>query len=317
MYRIKACLTALFAVLFSYAYAQQVSNVRFEQDGDHVIINYDLDKPTPEITLQLSEDGGLSWSEPLTNCQGDVGNHMISAGRNAIIWFPLEERDNLVGSRICFRVQSAPAGKEITVRGVSFQMVFVNGGTFMMGAGSEQGNDYYNNEKPVHQVTLSNYYIGQYEVTRSLWYAVMYPEIDDIRDPNYPRGLVSWDECQIFISTLNRLTGLKFALPTEAQWEYAAKGGERSGGYKYSGSNNPDDVAVYFGYTRKYGISLVGSKLPNELGLYDMSGNVAEWCSDWYGYYELSSQNDPAGPKRGSSHVVRGGNYGSADIVGG
>ena len=194
-----------------------------------------------------------------------------------------------------------------TVHGVAFKMVRVAGGTFQMGATSEQGSDAYDDETPVHSVTLSDYYIGQTEVTQELWQAVMGSNPSYFKGDNRrPVESVSWDDCQEFIEKLNRLTGKNFRLPTEAEWEYAARGGSKSRGYKYSGSNNPDAVAWYDdnsgGKTHP-----VAQKQSNELGLYDMSGNVIEWCQDWYGDYSSNSQTNPTGASKGSFHVLRGG----------
>ena len=196
--------------------------------------------------------------------------------------------------------------KKFTVNGVSFEMIFVEGGTFQMG--SNDGDD---DEKPVHSVTLSDYYIGQTEVTQELWQAVMgsNPAIFE-KGPTLPVYYVSWNDCQEFISKLNRLTGGRFRLPTEAEWEYAARGGNKSRGYKYSGSDNLGSVAWYKDNSGDE-VHPVGSKSPNELGLYDMSGNVYEWCSDWYGSYPSSPQTNPTGASSGSDRVYRGGNRGS------
>lgn len=192
-----------------------------------------------------------------------------------------------------------------TVNGVSFEMVYVEGGNFDMGATSEQGGDAYKDEYPVHRVTLSDYYIGKYEVTQELWEAVMGSKPSDFKGENNPVG-VSWNSCQEFISRLNSLTGWTFRLPTEAEWEYAARGGNQSHHYKYSGSNNIDDVAWYY-YNSGGKTHPVGTKSPNELGIYDMSGNVLEWCLDWYGGYSSGAQTNPHGPSTGSGCVLRGG----------
>lgn len=214
-------------------------------------------------------------------------------------------------------------GKDFTekVSGVELEMVYVKGGTFRMGATSEQGNDAYDREKPVHTVTLSDYYIGKFEVTQGLWEKVMGTTLEQQRDKvnsswpfcgvgsDYPMYYVNWEEAQEFCKKLSELTGRKYALPTEAQWEYAARGGVKSAGYKYSGSNDIENVAWYSDNSNSSTHS-VGTKQPNELGIYDMSGNVSEWCSDWFDYYSSDAQTDPTGPVSGSNRVLRGGSWG-------
>ena len=205
---------------------------------------------------------------------------------------------------------SPSSDTEITVSGVTFKMVAVEGGTFTMGATSEQGSDASDDEKPAHRVTLSDYYIGETEVTQALWQAVMGDNPSYFQgDLQRPVEQVSWNDCQEFIEKLNTLTGQYFRLPTEAEWEYAARGGNKSKGYKYAGSNTISDVAWY---TSKSGITThpIKTKQPNELGLYDMSGNVWEWCSDWYGNYSSSPTTNPTGPATGSNRVLRGGGWG-------
>ncbi len=189
--------------------------------------------------------------------------------------------------------------------GISIDMVRVEAGTFTMGATAEM-EDPYDDEKPTHQVTLTNdYYIGKYEVTQALWKAVMGKKPSKFKGDNLPVENVSWDDCQEFISQLNRITGKTFRLPTEAEWEYAARGGKKSRGYQYSGSNDISDVAWYDGNSGNK-THAVGSKQANELGIYDMSGNVWEWCQDWHGSYSSSSQTNPIGVKSGSYRVIRG-----------
>ena len=196
----------------------------------------------------------------------------------------------------------------LTVNGIKYNMVWVEGGTFRMGATSEQGSDAYDKEKPVHSVTLSGYYIGKTEVTQALWKAVMCSNPSRFKGDNLPVEWVSWNDCQEFIRKLNALTGQNFRLPTEAEWEFACRGGNNSRGYKYSGSNYIDNVAWYDGNSGK-NTHPVATKLPNELGIYDMSGNVWEWCSDWYGYYSSVAQTNPKGPYGGSDRVLRGGSW--------
>ena len=199
-------------------------------------------------------------------------------------------------------------------------MVKVEGGTFTMGATKEKGSDARLNEKPAHQVTLSDYYICKYEVTQAEWEAVMGEKPTSDGDKwtseyglgdNYPAYYISWDDCRAFIHKLNELTGLQFKLPTEAQWEYAARGGKSSRGYEYSGTTDNLGTVAWYGGNSGNGTHPVGKKLANELGLYDMSGNVYEWCSDRYGasYYSSSPQTDPTGPSSGSSRVLRGGSW--------
>ena len=200
----------------------------------------------------------------------------------------------------------------ITVNGVSFNMVRVEGGTFTMGATSEQGSDAFDDEKPAHQVTLSTYSIGETEVTQALWEKVMGKNPSKYKGSNRPVETVSWDDCQAFIQKLNALTGRRFRLPTEAEWEYAARGGNRSRGYKYSGSNNIADVAWYTETTNRTGTRDVKTKQANELGIYDMSGNVEEWCQDWKDSYSSGSQTNPTGPSSGSNRVKRGGSWWSS-----
>ena len=214
-------------------------------------------------------------------------------------------------------VEPETADCSFTVKGVSFKMIKVAGGTFTMGATAEQGDDADDWKRPAHQVTLSDYYIGQTQVTQELWTAVMGDNPSEFKGDNLPMESVSWDDCQFFIEKLNlllskELGGKHFALPTEAQWEFASRGGNKSKGYKYAGSNEIDDVA-WFEYNSGYKTHPVAQKQPNELGLYDMSGNVYEWCQDWYGKYSSDAQTNPQGPASGTRRVYRGGSrYSSA-----
>jgi len=208
-------------------------------------------------------------------------------------------------------------GTTFTVNGVSFTMIDVEGGTFMMGATDEQGNDYYQNADmrtamPVHEVTLSSFRIGQTEVTQALWEAVMGYNLSQFTgNPQRPVERVNWNRCQDFIARLNELTGKTFRMLTEAEWEFAARGGIHSKGYKYAGSDNCYDVAWVYKNAADMTHS-VGLKRPNELGLYDMSGNVAEWVNDVYGPYSSEPQTNPTGPEPTGTNprrVVRGGHF--------
>ena len=196
----------------------------------------------------------------------------------------------------------------LTVNGISYEFALVEAGTFTMGATPEMKN-VTSYEKPAHQVTLThNYYMGKTEVTQALWTAVMGENPSDFEGDNNPVNNVSWTECQEFIAKLNAATGKNFRLPTEAEWEFAAQGGNKSQHYQYSGSNDLKEVAWY-SITSRDATHEVATKQANELGLYDMCGNVLEWCSDKFEEYSEAAQTDPTGPDEGTDYVCRGGCY--------
>jgi len=289
-------------------FSQNVTNVESQQIGNKIEIAYHLDK-NADIEIQISENGGGTYKN-INKVSGDVGKN-ITAGNKKIIWDVLAERDKLQGDNIVFKVVAKFAEKNITftVKGVSFDMIFVEGGTFTMGCTSEQGADCYWDEKPAHKVTVSDFHIGKYEVTQAQWKAVMGSNPSYFKGDDLPVENVSWNDVQEFIKKLNAQTGKNYRLPTEAEWEFAARGGNQSKGYKYSGSNNLDEVAWYSGNTHQ--TNPVGTKAPNELGIYDMSGNVLEWCSDWKAEYSSSSKSNPQGPATGFHRVFRGGSWGN------
>ena len=264
-----------------------------------------------EVTVMSDIDGAWIVIDDVERGQGrftgslSYGEHMAyakSLGKTSnVTRFTVTQGSGSMGTVM---VKFAAESKTFTVKNVTFEMIPVEAGTFQMGS-STGGSD----EKPVHSVTITrDYYMGETEVTQALWEAVMGTNPSYYKGNNRPVEQVSWYDCQDFLKKLNRLTGQNFRLPTEAEWEYAARGGKKSKGYTYSGSNDIDEVAVY---NKNGGHYAVKSKKPNELGLYDMSGNVWEWCQDWYygGYYSKSPSSDPTGANSGSSRVLRGGSW--------
>lgn len=208
---------------------------------------------------------------------------------------------------VCLHSVAQDTLLNVKVKNVTFDMVLVRGGTFDMGCNPAYNFECYDNEMPIHKVTLSDYYIGSCEVTQKLWNAVMGDNPSRYVGNDYPVEMVTMRDVNKFIKKLNELTGMTFRLPTEAEWEYAAKGGAKSQGYDYSGSASVDDVAWYNDNSMSKGPQPVASKKPNELGIYDMSGNVYEWCSDWYDVYNDEPQVNPEGPVKKVYRVRRGG----------
>ena len=281
------------------------------KEGETLSVNEKL-QTGKEISISTDQsgdkiyvDGNYIGTSPITY-NLSYGSHEIIAEREGKT---VSETINVAQSGGETNIKLTFFGNQtFTVKGVSFTMIAVEGGTFQMGATSEQGSDAYSDESPVHTVTLSYYYIGETEVTQELWEAVMGSNTSYFKGSKKPVESVSWNDCQTFIKKLNRLTGKNFRLPTEAEWEYAARGGNKSKGYKYSGSNTIGDVAWYDGNSGSK-THEVKTKQANELGIYDMSGNVYEWCQDWYGSYSSSSQTNPTGPSSGSRRVDRGGSW--------
>ena len=183
------------------------------------------------------------------------------------------------------------------------EMVWVEGGTFVMGC---QEDTCLNRELPAHEVILSGFNIMKYPITQKEWVAIMVNNPSNNKGNDFPVEMISYENIQTFIQRINSLTDKQYRLPTEAEWEFAARGGNKSNGYRYSGSDNVHAVAWIDGSTH-----IVGTKAPNELNIYDMSGNVFEFCSDWFGSYSEKSQTNPQGPETGIYRVIRGGNYGN------
>lgn len=240
----------------------------------------------------------------------EVGRHIVTITATASGNIQAEE----VMEYVVIEAPNIEKEKTIVVNGVSFDMILVEHGTFRMGEIS--GDVVHESHGPGHTVTLTNdYYIGKYEVTQQVWKAVMSNENPSyFLADNFPVEMVSWEMATDFISKLNKLTGLKFRLPTEAEWEFAAKGGTKSHDYKYSGSDLSGNVAWHHDNATSKTHS-VGEKLPNELGIYDMTGNVFEWCQDIFSAYNSSDQTNPQGVGLGSKHVLRGGGYSTSPDI--
>ncbi|MEZ4825768.1 MAG: formylglycine-generating enzyme family protein [Bacteroidia bacterium] len=189
------------------------------------------------------------------------------------------------------------------------EMIFVEGGEFYMGGNDVDAHD---SEKPVHKVRLTSFYMGKYPVTQALWHTVMETNPSDFKEENHPVEQVSWNDTQTFLQNLNKKARKIYRLPTEAEWEFAARGGIYSQGYLYAGSDKLKDVGWYRENSENK-THPVGQKLSNELSLFDMSGNVWEWCSDWYSreYYQKCAERDvvenPIGSYSGVYRVRRGG----------
>ena len=317
-FRISLFLLALGIALTAFAVTDEI--VRIAERADKLYVERRYNEAFP-LMKQAAEGGDLISMFNLATMyyegQGTAQN--ISQAR--YWWQQAANRGDNLAKEMLNRLDMQQSRVTVvkngdktiyTVNGVSFTMVTVEGGTFTMGATPEQGSDASIDEKPAQQVTLSSFSIGQTEVTQALWQAVMGRNPSNFTgDLQRPVEKVSWNACQDFISKLNRLTGKTFRLPTEAEWEYAARGGNRSKGYKYSGSNTIGDVAWYTSNSNSQ-THTVATKAANELGLYDMSGNVWEWCQDWYGSYSGEAQTDPKGSMYGLSRVYRGGSlYGN------
>ena len=276
--------------------AYRVEN-QIDENSYLALIHYNMSSD-----LKLSKDGAYS----ITLAQDEGFTKEIYLSDPMILVYAQSFKEN---SAV---IQSKKSLETFTVNGVSFEMLKIDGGTFKMGSSDDDpdAEGMYSDEKPQHDVTLSTYYIGVTEVTQELWETVMGNNPSQYKGKYLPVDNVSWDECQVFITKLNSLTGRRFRMPTEAEWEYAAKGGKYSKGYKYAGSDDVNDVA--WTCENSNGTSHpVSTKLCNELGLYDMTGNVWEWCQDYYSYnyYENSPSNNPCNNEPSEYHIHRGGSW--------
>lgn len=289
-------------------------NIPTELDGKEgrAALQLVIDDKTYQVEIPATEwVGGKHYIYPVKVDLSQPADKVLSISDATIEGWG--EATDLPGINIGVEHPSAKEIETFEVEGVKFNMIKVEAGTFEMGK-SADGND----ETPVHTVTLTkDYYIGESEVTQALWKAVTGYSPTSGGDAwsssyglgdNYPAYFISYEDVQTFITRLNQMTNQQFRMPTEAEWEYAAKGGKQSKGHTYSGSNTIDDVAWYKNNSGKEAHP-VKTKSPNELGIYDMSGNVDEWCSDWYGDYSSEAVTDPMGPTSGSHRVTRGGTW--------
>ncbi len=295
--------------------------VRFEIPGDYIEYKFMQGTQPMGYRGDVNADGTVSISDVtqlidilLSGAQGGPTAD-VNADGSVTISDVTQLIDMLLGG--IEPTQIATGNREFTVNGVTFKMMAVEGGTFAMGATrSQNGSDYNTMEKPVHMVTLSDYYIGQTEVTQALWQAVMGSNPSNFTgDLKRPVEMVSWNDCQQFITKLNQMTGMNFRMPTEAEWEFAARGGIKTRGFRFAGSNVLDNVAWY-NSNAEGTTHPVGTKAPNELGIYDMSGNIYEYCQDRIDNdfaYPSEPQVNPTGQETGDSRIIRGGSIDYGD----
>ncbi len=266
-----------------------------------VTVNFACDVNGADLYVDMSYMGDANGSYSVV-----TGPHQVTIVAKGCDDFV--QNINVTPSRNSFRFNLKAAVPQ-SIKMLIDDMVMVQGGTFKMG--TPDGPDAEFDETPAHEVKLSTFYISKYEVTQELWFDVMGENPSTNMGEFLPVESVSWEDCQQFIQKLNARTGINFRLPTEAEWEFAARGGLKSHGYRYAGSDSIDEVAWFYDFEETS--HEVGQKAPNELGLYDMSGNVMEWCADWHGPYRAGTHRNPTGPKTGDYRVTRGGFWESED----
>ncbi|MCL2246945.1 MAG: formylglycine-generating enzyme family protein [Lentimicrobiaceae bacterium] len=281
-----------------------------ELDRDSVLLHFEKSVTLTANLLPLGATGKIKWNIDNSNVatleyesdRGVLSRCVVTAKAVGTATVTATTKDGKHSATCSIRVIN-----------IEPELIFVEGGTFTMGCTDDECDDT-EKELPAHEVTLSSFYIAKYTVTQEVWRAVMGENPSYFKGDLLPVETVSWYDAQDFIGKLNTITGNKYRLPTEAEWEYAARGGNQSKGFKYSGSNDIDVVAWYKennnGTTHP-----VGTKAPNELGIYDMSGNISEWCSDWYGTYTAESQINPVGPSTGTFKIRRGGNWQNPNLI--
>jgi formylglycine-generating enzyme required for sulfatase activity len=288
--------------------AQQITNIKVSQQSNKLYISYNLTAPDEDkfdIKVKASTDGGRSFTIIPESMSGALKS--VSPGKNQqIIWDVVRDIELFANDNPLDRSIMVFDLEPVLLCKFNIEMVFIKGGNYQMGSNYSSSD-----EKPMHEVTLNDFYIGKYEVTQKLWQQVTgYSPSHFEGCPECPVENVSWNDVQVFISKLNQQTKLEYRLPTEAEWEYVARGGLDDTPSTYSGSNTIGDVAWYLTNSSRK-THPVGLKQPNEKGVYDMSGNVWEWCSDWYdrSYYVNCPQNNPQGPSKGTLRVLRGGGW--------
>ena len=293
------------------AVAQQIGNVGFTLRGDTLRITYSLDRKA-DIRVRVSVAGGR-YTPPLEGLSGAVGKDVKPGDSLVITAVRLREIQGEGDSSLRFMVEVDDGSLLIELDSLSFRMMPVEGGSFTMGCTRRSGEvNTYIDELPTHKVTVNSFYLGRHEVTQALWKAVMGENPSKwTGNDSLPVEQVSWNDAQIFIARLSQITGLRFRLPTEAEWEFAARGGNRSHGTVYPGTASMLFETCWYGGNSGGHSHPVGQLKPNELGLYDMGGNVLEWCSDWMTAYSPGPQTSPQGPKHGENRILRGGCFNS------
>ena len=291
--------------------AQHVTDVSFSLRADTLTINYSLDRQA-DICVRVAVDGGR-YTKPLKGLVGDVGPKVKPGEGLTITAVSLPEIRGVDSASLSFLVEVDDGSLMVYVDSLMFRMMPVEGGSFTMGCTRPKGEKHtYADELPTHKVTLGNYFIGQHEVTQGLWISVMGENPSKwTGNDSLPVEQVSWNDVQIFVARLSQITGYRFRLPTEAEWEFAARGGMRSRNTTYPGTQHQLWETCWYGGNSGGHSHPVGRLLPNELGLYDMGGNVMEWCADWMESYSANPQNSPQGPKTGENRIQRGGCFNS------
>lgn len=309
----------LFALLLTISFslvlnAAEVKNDSVRQEGNRLIVTYDLEGTDTEANVVIMIIvGGKTYAAGQLHLEGDFG--MVRKGKGKKVWWNVLQ-DFPAGLTCDVEVSVTAGGGVYRDQAAGIEFAWVPGGCFQMGCGSWQ-RDCDDSEKPVHEVCLNGFWMSRTEVTQGQWKYIMGNNPSEFKKgADYPVEMVNWDDVQDFIKEFNKQSGKKYRLPTEAEWEYAASFGSKE--EYYAGGNDIDELGWYENNATGIFIAdstrAVATKRPNELGLFDMSGNVWEWCQDWYekDYYKNSSRSNPIGPASGSTRVIRGGSwYGS------